>query len=138
MEDLEYITKNALMICDQGAAPDYFKPLFNQKTKIHGCLVATKIDFVTLTNIPSFKICKVTRTPCVPVTLPWDKTYQVKINGQETLIGRCTCKCTVGGTIEFMTSGQVPLSPEAQEELKQIQDAAQKELDDSGNGDSVG
>jgi len=138
MEDLEYITKGALIMCDQGAAPDFFKPTFNQKTKVHGCLVATKVDFTPLTNIPSFKICKITQKPCVPATTPWNNTWPVKVNGQETLIGRCKSKCTIGGTVEFMTSGQIPLPDDAMEEVKQLQDNAQKELDDSGNGNSVG
>ena len=139
MEDLEYITQNALMMCDQGAAPDFFKPTSNNKVKIHGCLVATKVDFVPLTNIPSFKICKLTQKPCMPATAaPWLNPWQVKVNGQETLIGRCKCKCTLGGTIEFLTSGQIPLPDEAQEEVEALQKQAQKELDDSGNGDSVG
>ncbi|MEN9918321.1 MAG: hypothetical protein RL662_757, partial [Bacteroidota bacterium] len=138
MEDLEYITKDALIMCDQGAAPDYFKPTFNTITKIHGCLVATKVDFVPLTNIPSFKICMITGQPCIPITIPWENTWQVKINGQETLIGRSTCKCSVGGTIEFMTSGQIPLPEEAQEEVEDLQNQAQRTLDDNGFGDSVG
>lgn len=138
MEDLEYITKDALMMCDQGAAPDFFKPTFNQKTKIHGCLVATKVDFVPLSNIPSFKICKFTQKPCMPETSPWQDTWQTKVNGEETLIGRSKCKCAIGGTIEFMTSGQVPLPDEAMEEVEHLQKTAQKALDDSGYGDSVG
>lgn len=44
MDELEYITLNALMMCDQGGAPDFFKPTYNTKVKIHGCLVATNKD----------------------------------------------------------------------------------------------
>lgn len=101
-------------------------------------LVATKADFVPLTNIPSFKICKITQEPCIPDTKTWDNTWKVKVNGQETLYALSTCKCAVGGTIEFMTSGQIPLPDDAMEEVNELQDAAQKALDDSGNGNSVG
>ena len=139
MDELEYITKNALMMCDQGAAPDFFKPTYNTHIKIHGCLVATKVDFTPLTNIPSFKICKLTQKPCLPATtIPWEKTWPVKVMGEETLIGESTCRCTVGGTVEFMTSGQIPLPDDALQEVKDLQAQAQRELDDSGNGDSVG
>jgi hypothetical protein len=140
MEELEYITKDALMMCDQGGAPDFFKPTFNNKVKIHGCLVATNKDAVPLSNIPSFKVCKITRTPCMPATVPltWQDTWQVKVKGINSLIGKSTCKCSVGGKIEFMTSGQIPLPDDAMAEVKEMQEQAQRELDDSGNGNSVG
>jgi Pretoxin HINT domain/Domain of unknown function (DUF4280)/A nuclease family of the HNH/ENDO VII superfamily with conserved AHH len=140
MDELEYITKDALMMCDQGAAPDYFKPTYNTTVQIHGCLVATNMDAAPLVNIPSFKVCKKAGGPCVPKTAPntWKDTWQVKVKGIETLIGKCTCPCPVGGTIEFMTSGQVPLPADAAAEVKELQDQAQRELDDSGQGNSVG
>jgi hypothetical protein len=140
MDELEYITKNALMMCDQGGAPDLFKPTFNTTVEIYGCVVATNMDGAPIVNIPSFKVCKVKGGPCVPATAPntWLNTWQVKVKGSETLIGKSTCKCTVGGTVEFMTSGQVPLPPEAAAEVKALQDQAQRELDDSGHGNSVG
>lgn len=140
MDELEYITLNALMMCDQGAAPDFFKPTFNKKVKIHGCLVATNMDTIPLINIPSFKICKISGGPCTPTTIPmsWQDTWQVKINGINSLIGKSTCRCPIGGKIEFMTSGQVPLPDDAAQEVKDMQDQAQRELDDSGQGNSVG
>ncbi|MFS4469968.1 polymorphic toxin-type HINT domain-containing protein [Chryseobacterium sp. T20] len=140
MDELEYITLNALMMCDQGAAPDFFKPTFNTKVKIHGCLVATNQDATPLINIPSFKVCKISGGPCTPTTVPmtWQDTWQVKINGIRSLIGKSTCQCPIGGKIEFMTSGQVPLPDDAAKEVKDMQDQAQRELDDSGYGDSVG
>ncbi|AJH15846.1 polymorphic toxin-type HINT domain-containing protein [Myroides profundi] len=140
MEELEYITKDALMMCDEGGAPNYFSPTFNNKVKIHGCQVATNMDGLPAANIPSFKVCKITGGACNPVTMPmtWQDTWQVKVNHVHTLIGKSTCKCMIGGTIEFMTSGQVPLPDDAATEVQILQDQAQKELDDSGNGDSVG
>ncbi|MBS7256330.1 polymorphic toxin-type HINT domain-containing protein [Flavobacterium branchiicola] len=140
MEELEYITKDALIMCDQGGAPDFFKPTYNNKVKIHGCLVATNKDAIPLGNIPSFKVCKITNVPCVPATVPltWQDTWQVKIKGINSLIGKSTCQCTVGGKIEFMTSGQVPLPDDAMAEVKELQEQAQRELDDSGNGNSIG
>lgn len=140
MDELEYITLNALMMCDQGAAPDFFKPTYNTKVKIHGCLVATNKDATPLINIPSFKVCKITGGPCVPATIPmtWQDTWQVKVKGINSLIGKSSCRCPVGGKVEFMTSGQVPLPDDAAQEVKEMQDQAQKELDDSGQGNSVG
>lgn len=140
MDELEYITVDALMMCDMGGAPDFFKPTYNTTVKIHGCLVATNKDAISITNIPSFKVCKITKGRCTPATQPmtWKDTWQVKIKGVESLIGKSTCPCKVGGKIEFMTSGQVPLPPDAAAEVKDLQDQSQRELDDAGLGDSVG
>ena len=140
MEELEYITDNALIMCDQGVAPAFFKSTFNKKVKIHGCLVATAQDAVPIVNIPSFKVCKINGGACLPATAPltWKDTYQVKVNGVKTLVGKSTCQCSLGGKIEFMTSGQIPLPDEAMQEVLDKQAEAQRELDDSGNGDSVG
>ena len=140
MEELEYITDNALIMCDQGGAPAFFKSTFNKKVKIHGCLVATAQDAVPIMNIPSFKVCKINGGACLPATAPltWKDTYQVKVNGFKTLVGKSTCQCSLGGKIEFMTSGQIPLPDEAMQEVLDKQAEAQRELDDSGNGDSVG
>ena len=125
-------------MCDKGGAPDFFKPIYNMKVKIHGCLVATKVDFIPLLNIPSFKICMVTQKPCFPITIPWEDTWQVKIMGKETLVGESKCRCNLGGTIEFLTSGQIPLPEDVKAEVDDMKKKAQKELDDAGYGDSVG
>jgi len=140
MEALEYITKDALMMCNQGGAPDFFSPTYNTHIKIHGLLVATNMDGAPLVNIPSFKVCKITKGPCAPATAPltWKKTFDIKVKGINTLVGESTCPCNVGGTIEFLTSGQVPLPPEAQAEVDALKDQAQRTLDDAGHGDSVG
>lgn len=140
MDDLEYITSNALIMCDQGGCPDYFQATYNKTAKIQDLLVATNMDGAPIVNIPSFKICKVTRGPCTPGTAPetWNDTWPVRVLNSETLIGMSTCKCTVGGTVEFMTSGQIPLPPDALAELQELQTQAQRELDNAGYGNSVG
>jgi hypothetical protein len=140
MDELEYITLNSLMMCDQGGAPGFFNPTYNTTIKIHGCLVATNMDAFPVANIPSFKVCKVLGGPCVPATIPmtWQDTWQVKIKGIDSLIGKSTCRCPIGGKVEFMTSGQVPLPADAAAEVEAMQEQAQRELDDSGHGDSVG
>ena len=90
MEELEYITDNALIMCDQGGAPAFFKSTFNKKVKIHGCFVATAQDAVPIMNIPSFKVCKINGGATAPLT--WKDTYQVKVNGVKTLVGKSTCQ----------------------------------------------
>ncbi len=74
-DQLEYVVRNALMMCDRGAAPAFFLPTHNTHIKIQGCLVANKLDKQPLVNIPTFGICSLTQKPCVPACTEWQKTY---------------------------------------------------------------
>lgn len=111
-DELEYIVNDAIVQCDKGAKPNYFKSTYNTHIKIMGCLAATRVDKVSLVNIPEFGVCSVTGGPCVPAPVEWLDTYKLKVKGEETLLYRSTLPCSVGGIVEFITSGQIPISPE--------------------------
>lgn len=142
MDDLEYIVKGALMMCDQSDTPMFFSPTYSQvtNTKIQKLYIATTDDATPITHIPSFLLCKKTQKPCIPGTSPgaWKDPWPIKIKDKQALIGRCTCPCTLGGTIEFITSGQIPLDDETKKEIEEMQEDGQRELDDMGYGNSVG
>jgi len=125
--ELEYIVKDALMMCNKGAAPGFFRPTYNMTTKVNSCLVTTKMDRFPIVNIPSFGICTATQKPCIPVPTDWQKTYKVKVRGMETLLFRSYMPCGLGGKIEFVTSGQIPLPPDVLEDIKKMQEAGEKE-----------
>ena len=130
MEALEYITKEGLLQCTMGSAPGIFTPTYNTTVKINGCVAATKVDMAPLTNVPSFVICKKTKKACTPVTTPWQDTYPVKVKGQETLIGKSCITCGIGGKIEFIMSGQIPLDADEKAALKAARDDVQKAHDE--------
>lgn len=140
MSDLEYVVKNALMMCEQGAAPDFFKPTYNTTTKFEGVIAATNMDGIPIDNIPSFFMCKITEKICRPETSPntWKDTCPAKIKGSEILLQKSTCPCKIGGTVGFLTSGQIPLPQEMKEEVESMQKEAKEQLNDAGYGDSVG
>lgn len=117
--ELEYVVDQAVFHCDKGAAPGYFTGLANPNVKINNCKACTKADKLPGANIPSFGVCSITKSPCVPVPIDWTDTYKVKIKGEETLLFKSKLPCGVGGKIEFMTSGQIPVSPE---DLKKMTD----------------
>ncbi|MDR2917872.1 MAG: DUF4280 domain-containing protein [Tannerella sp.] len=125
--DLEYVVKDALMICDKGAAPGFFRPTHNMHIKVNGCLVTNKMDMLPIVNIPTFGVCTVSQCPCMPVPTMWQKTYEVKIKTQESLLFRSCMQCGLGGKIQFVTSGQIPLPPEALEDIEAMQQAGQEE-----------
>ncbi len=109
-DPLEYVVKNAIMMCDKGAAPGMFTPTYNMTTKVNGCLVSTKADKIPLVNIPTFGACACKGgAPCTPTPIEWMDTYKAKVKGQETVLFRCNLPCASGGKVEFLTSGQIPL-----------------------------
>jgi len=117
-DQLEYIVKDALMMCDKGGAPGMFTPTFNTEVKISGILASTKADKIPIVNIPSFGGCAARGgAPCTPVPVEWLDTYKAKVNGQETILYRCKLPCGNGGKIEFITSGQVPLPDDEYDKL---------------------
>lgn len=116
--ELEYVVKDALMMCDKGATPVPFSPTHNTHIKISGCLVTTKADKQPGANIPPFGACTVKNgNPCTFAPTDWQDTYKVKVKGQETLLYKSKMPCATGGKIEFITSGQVKLPPEEYEKL---------------------
>ncbi len=129
-EDLEYVVNSALMMCNKGAAPGFFTPTHNMHIKVSECLVTNKLDMLPIVNIPSFGVCAVTKCPCVPAPTMWQKTYQVKAKGQETLLCQSCMNCGLGGKIEFVTSGQIPLPPDVLEDIEAMQKAGQEEEDE--------
>ena len=133
-DQLEYVVRNALMVCDKGAAPAFFLPTHNTHIKIQGCLVANKLDKQPLVNIPTFGICSLTQKPCVPGCTEWQKTYKLRVKGQETLLFRSDMPCSLGGKIQFVTSGQVPLPDDAMEDIKSLQEQGSKTDEDEGWG----
>lgn len=122
------------MVCDKGAAPAFFLPTHNTHIKIQGCLVANKLDKQPLVNIPTFGICSLTQKPCIPGCTEWQKTYKLRIKGQEALLFRSEMPCSLGGKINFVTSGQIPLSSDAMEDIKALQEQGAKKDEDEGWG----
>ena len=131
-DELEYVVHGALMVCDKGTAPGFFNPTYNAKTKVGGCLVTTAMDKLPITNIPSFTVCSISQKPCIPVPTEWENTYKVKVQGQDTLLARSCMKCGLGGKIEFVTSGQVPLPQDALDDIKAMQEAGAEPEEDDG------
>ncbi|GAA4207957.1 hypothetical protein GCM10022289_31160 [Pedobacter jeongneungensis] len=92
-------------------------------------MACTKADKIPMANIPSFGVCSVTGSACAPAPVDWTDTYKVKIKGKETLLFKSKLPCSVGGKIEFITSGQIPIS---EEELAKMTDEHSEKEEDEG------
>ncbi|MFD2288251.1 DUF4280 domain-containing protein [Pedobacter petrophilus] len=135
--ELEYIVDQAVCHCDKGAAPNFFTGLANKNVKINGCMACTKADKIPKKNIPSFGVCSVTGGACTPLPIDWTDTYKVRIKGEETLLFKSKLPCSVGGKIEFMTSGQVPVSQEDLDKMTGEHSEQEKEEDGLSWWDAV-
>jgi len=108
-DPLEYVTKGALIKCNKGVIPSLFNPTFNQTVKVQGLVAATTADKMGLMNIPTFGLCKMTGSACVPAVVNWQDAYPAKVKGQKTLLVRSKGQCALGGKVKFITSGQIPV-----------------------------
>ncbi|WP_046243491.1 polymorphic toxin-type HINT domain-containing protein [Hymenobacter terrenus] len=116
-DSLEYIVSGALMTCSEGLVPAAFTAT-PRKTKISGKVAGNELDRGSIKNVPSFIICKkLTQqaggnpVPCVPAPQPWQKTYPAKVGGAKALVMMSCLRCSAGqGLVEFLSSGQIPLS----------------------------
>jgi predicted GIY-YIG superfamily endonuclease len=135
-DPLEYVITGALVECSQGAVPMFFTSTSNPTTHIQNLLVATEADKAPIVNIPSFTVCKLTQKPCMPAPTVWQQPFPVQVHGHRTLVARSCISCSVGGTVSFITSGQIPLPPEMQAELEAAQKQVAEEAEQEAN--SVG
>ena len=60
----------------------------------------------------------------------WQNTYPVKVKGGKTLLFKSCMNCGVGGKIEFLTSGQIPLTAAEEGEVKDMRDDVQKSYEE--------
>ncbi len=121
----QLVTAGAVMMCSFGVAPSSLIVLPVNRTNC-GAPAANIMDFVPMTNIPTFGMCMsianptvasataaalgvLTPMPCIPVTTsPWTPgSATTMIGGMPALNNTSTCMCTWGGVITLGFPGQV-------------------------------
>jgi hypothetical protein len=132
----EYVVTGALLQCSQGTVPGLFTAT-PRTTKVMGLVVGTELDKVPLVNIPTFGICKMLTqaaggapVPCVPACPTWQLTYPGQMGGARPLLRMSCATCTAGqGKVEFMMSGQNPLSADELRDLNEARAQQQETLE---------
>ncbi|UOG74198.1 DUF6531 domain-containing protein [Hymenobacter tibetensis] len=98
----KYVMDGAFLSCDKGVIPTRFmvtpKPVL-----LYDAQIANEADRIPLTNILPFGVCQVTRTPCVPAPIMWDRVADTGITtlGARPLLDTSKCMCGVGGKINI-------------------------------------
>jgi len=122
---MKLLVHGAQLQCDQGSSPSQLTVLPTNRGDVTGAHVATEQDFIPLTNIAPFGMCRslanpqvaaattlhfgiLTPQPCVPVTTaPWTSvSSDVTLNGLHVLNDSSVCKCAWAGTICPASVGQ--------------------------------
>ena len=101
VDDL-YIPDGVFLKCDEGAKITTLK-VNHKKHKLYGEIIATEIDNIPITNIPSFGACSATGSACLPKSPEWKRVHEgaTKIEGKKPLLQTSFCKCQQGGTIDI-------------------------------------
>jgi hypothetical protein len=130
-QELEYVVNGALMSCDQGTIPVPIIVTSNAMARAGGMPMATDADKVAMANIPPFGICRIltksTPVPCVPALIQWQSTKSdINLNKCKPLMSNSCATCSVGGKVEFLMNGQIPLPPEIKKQVEEAKIATEE------------
>lgn len=114
----------ATLQCQFGMSPSKLIVIDPSRPMISKMLIANTMDYIPMTNIMPFGMCKslsnpqvsaatsaamgaLTPMPCVPVlTTPWSPGGKNKICGMPALLDNAKLMCMWGGNIEIKDPGQ--------------------------------
>lgn len=118
-----------MLQCSFGMAPASLIVTVPLRPKCGNMLIATTMDMVPTTNIPTFGMCQtltnpavasatsaamgvLTPAPCVPaITAPWAPgSAQVKVMNMPALTDNSKCLCTWGGNISITNPGNTAMA----------------------------
>ena len=120
----KWVNSGSMLKCTQGNAPAALAVVV-ATTTAQGPPAANIMDYVPLTNIPTFGMCMspanptvasataaamgtLTPMPCVPVTAPWAPGMpMLLVRSSPALDAASKCLCAYGGEITITTSDAI-------------------------------
>jgi hypothetical protein len=120
----KWVNSGSVLKCTQGNAPAALAVVV-ATTTAQGPPAANIMDYVPLTNIPTFGMCMstanptvasataaamgtLTPMPCVPVTAPWAPGIpMILLRNSPALDAASKCLCAYGGEITITTSDAI-------------------------------
>lgn len=119
----KFVTSGAVLQCSQGLSPSTLTILDPTRPKAGNMPMGNVMDFVPMTNIAPFGMCRsmanpqvsaatsaamgvLTPMPCVPViTAPWAPGGLSKVANFPALLDNCKCMCAWAGQISVSNPG---------------------------------
>src|SRR4028118_1537147 len=111
----KYVMNGVWLTCDKGVTPTRLTVL-PKPVQLYEEPYATEFDKVPLLNILPFGVCQVTRTPCVPAPVLWERVMDegLTVLGGRPLLHTSKCMCGVGGKISInFTRADAAAAPRA-------------------------
>lgn len=107
-EDNEYAVNGALMRCTEGSRLCVFYTTHASSVSQGKEHYGNADDREPSVNIIHFGYCRILQRNCTPAPAAWERVQnRVKIGGSASLLVGSRLPCTSGGTILFVTSGQM-------------------------------
>jgi RHS repeat-associated protein len=130
----KYVMDGAFLSCDKGVIPTRFmvtpKPVL-----LYDAQIANEADRIPMTNILPFGVCQVTRTPCVPAPIMWDRVADTGITtlGARPLLDTSKCMCGVGGKINIhLNKADADAAVALDQQMDKVDEAAEAAEEASG------
>lgn len=99
----KYVPAGVFLTCDKGTLPTTLNVVFNARTVFHGQNVATDLDVIPQTNIPSMGVCSISKGPCLLVPAgKWSPVKDdVQLGGGHPLLEDSQLRCGLTGCISI-------------------------------------
>ena len=103
--------------------------------ELYDAQIANEADRIPLVNILPFGVCQVTRTPCVPAPIMWERVADTGVTalGGRPLLDTSKCMCGVGGKIAIhLNKADADAAVALDQQLDKVDEAADAAEEASG------
>ncbi|MBO2013010.1 DUF6531 domain-containing protein [Hymenobacter negativus] len=122
----KYVMNGVWLTCDKGVTPSRFN-VTPKPVQLYDEHFANELDKIPLVNIMPFGVCSVTRTPCMPVPVMWERVMDdgLTVLGARPLVDTSKCRCGVGGQIAIhFTKAGATAAVELDQKLDKVDEIA--------------
>lgn len=122
----KYVMNGVWLTCDKGVTPSRFN-VTPKPVQLYDEHFANELDKIPLVNIMPFGVCSVTRTPCMPAPIMWERVMDegLTVLGARPLLDTSKCQCGVGGQIAIhFTKADASAAVELDQQLDKVDEVA--------------
>ena len=123
----KYVMDGAYLSCDKGVMPTRFM-VTPKPVELYDAQIANEADRIPMMNILPFGVCQVTRTPCIPAPIMWDRVADTGVTalGGRPLLDTSKCMCGAGGKIAIhLNKADADAAVALDQQLDKVDEAAE-------------
>ncbi|MCB2377404.1 DUF6531 domain-containing protein [Hymenobacter sp. BT635] len=132
--DDKYVMNGVWLTCDKGVTPSRFM-VTPKPVQLYDEHFANELDKVPLVNILPFGVCSISKGPCLPAPLMWERVMEdgLTVLGARPLLDTSKCQCSLGGKIAIhFTKAGATAAVELDQKLDKVDEAADAVEEASG------